>query len=46
MGFPVHTEQLGGIHVRVALRRAESRVSQQLLNRAQVGAALEQVGGK
>ena len=38
--LPVHLEQLRGVDVRVALRRAEPRVAEQLLDRAQVGAAL------
>ena len=43
MGLPVGIDQLGGVDVRVALRRAEPRVAQQLLDDAQVSAALEQV---
>ena len=39
----VDLEQLRGVDVRVALRRAEARVAEQFLNRAQVGAALQQV---
>ena len=35
-----------GVHLRVALRRAEARVPEQLLNAAQIAAALEQVRGK
>ena len=38
--------QLRGVDVRIALRRAQSRVPQQLLNGAQVGAALQQVRGE
>ena len=41
--FPVHLEQLRGVDVRVALRRAEARVAEQLLDRAQVRAALQQM---
>ena len=43
MAFLVDREQLRGIHVRVALGRAEARVAEELLNRAQVGAALQQM---
>ena len=43
MALAVHREQLGRVDVRVALRRAETRVAEQLLNRAEVGAALQQV---
>jgi len=43
VALPVHLEQLRGVHVRVALGCAEPRVAEQLLNRAQVGAALQQV---
>ena len=42
-GSSVHLEQLRGVDVRVALRRAQPRVAEQLLNRAQVGAALQQM---
>jgi hypothetical protein len=34
------------LNVRVALRRAEACVAEQFLNRAQVGAALQQVRGE
>ena len=43
--FCIHPE-LAGVDVRVALGRREARVTEQLLDRAQVGAALQQVGGK
>ena len=43
MAFAVDLEQLRRVDVRVALRRAEARVAEQLLNRAQVRAALQQV---
>ena len=41
--LPVDLQQLRGVDVRVALRRAQARVPEQLLDRAQVGAALQQV---
>jgi len=44
MRLAIDLEQLRRIHVRVPLRGAEARVAEQLLNRAQVGAALQQVG--
>ena len=43
MRLPVHLEQLRRVDVRVALRRAQARVAEQLLDRAQVGAALQQM---
>ena len=43
MRLPIHLEQLRGVDVRVALRRRQLHVPEQLLNRAQVGAALQQV---
>src|SRR5690348_18183814 len=43
MCLAIHVEQLRGVHVRVPLRRRELHVSKQLLDRAKVGAALEQV---
>ena len=41
--LPIHIQQLCSVDVRVALRRAEARVAEQLLDDAQVGAALQQV---
>ncbi len=46
MRFPVDLQQLRRVHVGVALRRAQSRVPEQLLDGAQVGASLQQVRGK
>src|SRR5947207_14521424 len=43
MRFAIHVEQLRGVDVRVALRRADARVAEKLLNGAQIGAALQQV---
>jgi hypothetical protein len=40
MTLPIHLEQLRRVDVRIALRRADPRVTEQLLNRAQVRAAL------
>ena len=44
MRFAIHVDQLRGVDVRVALRGAQPRVAEQLLDRAQVGAALQQMG--
>src|SRR5918993_1762371 len=46
MTLPVRLDQLCGVEVCIALRRAQPSVAEQLLDRAQVGAALEQVRGK
>ena len=46
MRLPVDLQQLRRVDVGVALRRAQARVAEQLLNRAQVGAALQQVRRK
>ena len=46
MAFRVHLEQLRGVDVRVALRRAQARVAEQFLDHTQVGAALQQVRGE
>jgi hypothetical protein len=43
MRFPIHIQQLRGVHMRVALRRAQLRVAEEFLNGAQVGASLEQM---
>ena len=43
MGLSVDVQQLRGVDVRVALGRAEARVAEEFLNRAQVGAALQQM---
>jgi hypothetical protein len=43
MTSPVNLQKLRRVHMRVALRGAEPRVAEQFLNRAQVGAALQQV---
>jgi len=39
----IDLEQLRGVHVRVALRRRQLHVPEQLLDRAQVGACLQEV---
>ena len=46
MRLAVHADQLCRVHVGVALRRAEARVAEQLLDGAQIGAALQQVRRK
>ena len=46
MRLAIDVEQLRGVHVRVALRRRQLHVPEQLLDRAQVGASLEQVRGE
>ena len=46
MRFAVHVNQLGRIDMGVALRGAQLGVSQQLLDGAQVGSALQQMRGK
>ena len=46
MRFSIHLLESRDIQVRVALRGRQSRVSQQLLNRPQVGPGLEQVRRK
>lgn len=43
MGFVVNLDQLFHRHMRVYLRRGKPRVAQQLLDIAQIGAAVEQV---
>ena len=43
MCLPVHLEQLRRVDVRVALRRRELYVSEQLLNRTQIRPCLQQV---
>ena len=42
----VDVQQLRGVHVRVTLGRAETRVAEKLLDGAQVGAALQKVRGE
>src|ERR1044071_9750236 len=42
----VHSDQLPVIQMRVLLRRRERRVTEELLNRAKVGAGVEKVGGE
>src|SRR5262249_27934907 len=46
MRLPVDVEQLRDVDVRVSLCRRETHVAQQFLNGAQVGARLQQMGGK
>src|SRR5436853_447741 len=43
---PVDLAQLCGIDMRIALRRGQLDVPEQLLNRPEIGATLEQVCGK
>jgi hypothetical protein len=44
MGAAVDGEQLGDVDVRIALRRAQPGMTEELLNRAKIGAALQQMG--
>mgnify|MGYP006148776015 CR=1 FL=1 len=44
MGLLVLHHEARRVEVRIALRRAQARVAQQFLNRAQIGAGLQQVG--
>ena len=46
VGLLVGLDQLRGVHVGVALRRAEARVAEQLLNGAQIRAPFQQMGGE
>jgi hypothetical protein len=46
MGLPIDSEQLRGVHVGVALSRGQLQVSKQLLDGAQIGAALQEVRGE
>src|SRR5258705_9374011 len=46
MGLPIHVEQLGHVHVRVALRRRQLDVAEQFLDGAQVRAGLQQMRRK
>ena len=46
MGLPVHVHQASDVQVRVALRRAELRVTEQFLDRAQIGARPQQMRSK
>ena len=46
MTLLIHREELRRVDVRISLRRGEARVAEQLLNRAQIGAALQQVRRK
>src|SRR5678815_4335788 len=46
MSLPVDVEQLRDVDVSVSLGGRETHVSEQLLNRAQVGARLQQMRGK
>src|SRR4051812_14570396 len=46
MALLVNLEELGGVHVRIALRRAEAGVAEQFLNDAEIGPALQQVRRK
>ena len=44
--LPIHVQQLRRVDVRVALRGAQARMAEQLLDRPKVGAALQQVRRK
>ena len=46
MRSPVHLAQLRRIHRRIALRRGQARMAQQLLDRPQIPAARQQVRGE
>ena len=46
MRFAVDVDQLRGVDMSIPLRRAEPRVPEQFLDRAQVGAALQQMRRK
>ena len=46
VGFVVHSHQLPDARLRVALRRRKGGVAQQLLNRAQIGAVVQQMRSK
>ncbi len=46
MRLLVHINELGEIHVGIALSGAQARVAEQFLNRAQIRAALQQVRGE
>ena len=46
MRLRVHPEKLRGVDVSISLRRAETRVSEQLLNRAKIRTALQQMRRK
>ena len=43
MGLPVGVEQLRSVHVGVALRGAQARMTEQFLNHTQIRASFEQV---
>ena len=46
MRFAIHVDQLGGVHVSVPLRGTEPRMTEQLLDGAQISATLQQVSRK
>jgi hypothetical protein len=46
VAFLIHREQLRGVDVRIPLRRGKAGVAEQLLNRTQVGATLQQMRRK
>ena len=46
MGVAIYIQQARGIDVRIDLRRGQAGVTQQLLERSQVGAARQQMGRK
>ncbi len=46
MAFLIYREQLRCVDVRISLRRGEAGVAEQLLNRTQVGASLQQMRRK
>ena len=45
MGFFVHVQQVLQVQVGVFLSRGKTLVTQQLLNRSEIGTVVEQVGG-
>ena len=46
MGLSIDVQQLRRVHVGVSLRRRQLNVPEQLLDRAQVGASLQQMRGE
>src|SRR5689334_11425266 len=46
VSFPVDVDQLRGVHMGVTLGRAEPRVPEQLLDGAEIGAALQEMRRK
>ena len=46
MGVAIYIQQARGVDVRIDLRRGQAGVTQQLLERSQIGAARQQMGRK